>query len=129
MRRLVERHRQVLLFLFGGGASAAIDVGLMQLLRLAAGSDYMAATTAGFVAGLLFNYTFHARYTFRSKMTQASIVRYLCVVALNYGITLVCVSATVAWNGEPLPGKLLSLFIVPLNGYFLGKHWTFKEAA
>lgn len=125
MRELLVRRRQLLVFLAGGGASALIDVGLMQLL-IANGINYVIATSAGFAAGLAFNYTFHATLTFQRAPTRYTFMRYLCVVGLNYLLTLACVSAAVALLGNPLPGKIVALCVVPASSYLLGKHWIFK---
>jgi putative flippase GtrA len=121
----LAKHRQVLMFLLVGGASALIDVGLMQLL-LVAGASVVAATSAAFLAGLAFNFVCHARYTFSTSVNGRTVLRYLLVVALNYLLTLACVGAAVMLAGQPIAGKLMSLLLVPLNSYLLGKHWIFK---
>lgn len=125
MLEFLRGRRQLLWFLIGGGASALIDVGLMQLLIIK-DVDYVIATSAGFAAGLAFNFTFHARYTFASAMSGAAFLRYLCVVGLNYLITLACVSASMETIGTALAGKIVSLFIVPISGFLFGKYWIFK---
>jgi putative flippase GtrA len=125
MCELFARHRQFMVFLIGGGASALIDVGLMQLL-IVNGANFVVATSAGFAAGLLFNYTFHARLTFPGPATRYAFLRYICVVAVNYLVTLACVGAAVAMLGSPLAGKIVALFIVPVSGFIFGKHWIFK---
>lgn len=122
----LARHRQVLVFLVIGGASALIDVALLKLLLLG-GSSLVAATSVGFVCGLAFNFTFHARYTFGASMTAARLARYLGVVAANYLFTLACVHAAEALLHSPLAGKLLALLLVPLLSYQAGKHWIFKN--
>lgn len=125
MRALLLRQRQLATFLVVGVLSALIDVGLMQLL-LMQGVPVVPATSAAFVLGLLFNITCHARYTFSAVITRATVVRYLCVVALNYGITVACVTAGTALGAAPVVGKIVSLFIVPVNGFLLGKYWVFR---
>ncbi|MES3023400.1 MAG: GtrA family protein [Pseudomonadota bacterium] len=125
MSKLVGRHRQLLVYLAGGLLSALVDVGFLQML-LAEGADVFAATSAGFAAGLLFNYTFHARLTFDAPATAFNFVRFLCVVALNYAITLLFVDLSVQWSGGAMAGKLLSLPVVTLGAFVLGKHWVFK---
>lgn len=117
--------RQFLVYLCGGVLCALIDVGLMQLL-LRAGAGLVTATSGGFLAGLLVNYAFHSRLTFGHGGGRGAFVRYLCVVALNYLLTLACVGAAQHLLGLPLSGKLLSLPLVAASGYLLGKHWIFK---
>lgn len=125
MLELLTRQRQFLLYLVGGVASALIDVGLMQFL-IVSGVDFVAATSAGFVAGLVFNYSYHAFVTFTAPPSGRSMGRYLAVVALNYVFTLGCVALAVHLTGTALIGKLVALPLVAVNGFILGKHWIFK---
>lgn len=125
MLEFLQRQRQFLVFVAGGVLCALIDIGLMQLL-IGAGVDYRAATSAGFAAGLLVNYAYHAKLTFRAQAGTRNFARFLCVVALNYLLTMACVAISVAWIGEALPGKLLSLPLVAVNGFLLSKYWTFR---
>lgn len=125
MIELLSRHRQFLIFISGGVLSALIDIGVMQAL-IAANINFVAATTAGLLAGLSVNYLFHARLTFEARMSPHSMMRYLCVVALNFGITLAIVALSVALAAGALPGKLVSLPVVALNSFLLGKHWIFR---
>jgi putative flippase GtrA len=127
MRDHLQRHRQVVLYLVGGVISVVIDVGLMQLLLMQA-SGVVLATTAGFVSGLLFNYVFHSRMTFQSPMSGGSFARYMTVVAFNYLLTLASVGLSVWLLAHPMPGKLVSLFIVPVIGFLAGKYWIFSTA-
>jgi putative flippase GtrA len=125
MDKLRAHRRQFSLYLAGGLLCTLVDVGLMQLL-LAAGAHYAGATSAGFAAGLLVNFAFHSRVTFAAAATPASFARYLCVVGINYLITLACVALAAALLARPLGGKLASLPLVALNGFVLGKYWIFK---
>jgi putative flippase GtrA len=125
MDKLLARSRHIAIFLCGGVLSAAIDIGTMQLL-LHGGLHLAAATTAGFLSGLLVNYAWHSRVTFDAAATPASFARYLCVVAINYSLTLGCVALAQALAGMPLAGKILSLPVVAVNSYLLGKFWIFK---
>jgi putative flippase GtrA len=125
MRELMLRQRQLVTYLAGGALSALIDVGLMQGM-LWLGMPLVASVSAGFLAGLLFNFLFHAHVTFQHGPSGAALLRYLAVVGLNYLITLACVALSVHFSGMALPGKLLSLGVVAANGFALGKHWIFK---
>jgi putative flippase GtrA len=125
MDKLLAHWRQFAVFITGGVVCALVDVGLMQAL-IAGGVHYASATTAGFAAGLLVNYAFHSRVTFAATATPANFMRYLCVVGINYLLTMACVALSVPLLGSPLVGKLASLPLVALNGYVLGKYWIFK---
>lgn len=116
---------QFLVFVTGGVLCALIDVGLMQGL-LMSGAAPLTAASAGFLAGLLVNYLFHAKVTFKQLSSSTTVARYLCVVAVNYLITLALVALAQHWFGMAIIGKLASLPVVAVNGYFLSKHWVFK---
>jgi len=117
--------RQFALFVAGGALCALIDVGLMQVL-LSLGTHHVPAASAGFGAGLLVNYVFHTRVTFNASASAANFTRFLCVIAINYLMTLAAVALAASLFDNPLAGKLLSLPLVALNGYLLGKHWIYK---
>jgi putative flippase GtrA len=125
MHKLLAHWRQFALFVSGGLLCALVDIGLMQAL-ISGGVHYASATTAGFGAGLLVNYAFHSRITFEQAATPFNFMRFMCVVGINYLLTMACVSLSVALLGSPLPGKIFSLPLVALNGFLLGKYWIFK---
>ena len=117
--------RQFLVYVLGGVLSAVVDIGLLQFL-LMSGAGVVAATSAGFVAGVVVNYAYHARVTFKNVSTWSTLARFLCVVAINYLLTLGLVALAVAWFDLALVGKLVSLPVVALNGFFLSKFWIFR---
>lgn len=117
--------RQFAVFLVGGVASALVDIGVM-LLMLRAAVPAATAAVVGFGAGLLVNYAFHSRITFQAAASSANFARYLCVVALNCVLTVVCVEAAVSLLGSPLAGKILSLPLVAVNSFLLGRYWIFR---
>ena len=122
------RHlRQFVIYVGGGVVSALIDIGVMQWL-LSLGWHVVAASSAGFLTGLLFNYMFHAKVTFSAMPQGRSFARYLALVAVNYLITVAMVSVAQSLFGSALAGKLASLPVVAVNGYLLGKYWIFKPA-
>jgi putative flippase GtrA len=122
---LPAQWRQFALFVAGGIATALLDVGLMQLL-IAGGMHYAGATTAGFGAALLVNYAFHSRVTFVAAATPFNFACFLCVVGLNYLLTMGCVALAVALGAGTLAGKLVSLPLVAINSFLLGKYWIFR---
>lgn len=125
MTRIPTLSPQFLVFVAGGALSTLVDIGLLQLLLVNRVSAF-SATTIGFLAGLVVNYAFHARVTFKNVMTPGTLARFLCVVGVNYALTLGCVEAATTLFQLPLLGKLVSLPLVALNGFFLSKHWIFK---
>jgi putative flippase GtrA len=126
MPELLAHRRQFAVFVAGGLLCAGVDIVLMRLL-MGAGVGVSGAASAGFGAGLLVNYAFHSRVTFDAAAGTAGFARYLCVVGINYLLTLGCVALGVRLAGMPLAGKLASLPLVAVNGYLLGKYWIFKK--
>lgn len=115
---------QFAVYLVGGVLSAAVDIGMFKLL-LVLDWPTLGATSVAFLAGLLVNFSFHARLTF-GKVGAAVFGRYLCLVALNYALTVACVSAfDLLWQ-QALLGKVLSLPLAAANGFLLGKRWVFR---
>jgi putative flippase GtrA len=124
----MNHSRQFGTFVAGGLLCALVDIGVMQVL-LRTGAHFTGATTAGFLAGLLVNYAFHSRVTFGAAASGSSFARYLCVVGLNYLLTMGCVALAVTLAGMPLLGKIMSLPLVSVNGYLLSKFWIFRKSA
>jgi putative flippase GtrA len=125
MQRLTALSPQFMVYVAGGALSALVDIGLLQMLVMK-GVGAIWATTLGFLAGLVVNYAFHAKVTFKNVTTPATLARFLFVTGLNYVLTLGCVALAVAAYNWPLLGKVLSLPLVALNGFFLSKYWIFK---
>jgi len=125
MTRLMGLDARVVTYLAGGVLSALVDIGLMQMLIYGGGGVYL-ATSLGFGGGLLFNYAFHARVTFKSAAGVGSFARYLCVVAMNYLLTLVFVFLSLSLVGNPLVGKVLSLPVIAAIGFVLSKRWIYR---
>jgi putative flippase GtrA len=114
-----------LIYVAGGLLSAFTDIGLMQV-SMAAGVPVYTATSLGFCAGLLVNYAFHAKVTFKSATDLGSFGRYLSVVALNYLLTLACVAASLSLVGNGLVGKVMSLPLIAAIGFLLSKRWIYR---
>jgi putative flippase GtrA len=117
--------RQLFVFVAGGLLCAAIDVGVMQTMVMAA-APLVVATSAGFIAGLGVNFIFHSKVTFKRAGNISSLARYLCVVGINYILTLVCVYVAVQLGASPLTGKIVSLPMVAIDGFLLGKYWIYR---
>ena len=90
---------------------------------------YVGAVSVGFIFSLLFNYLFHSIVTFTVSVSRNTLVKFLIIVAFNYIIMLaIVVFFQSALGLSVLLGKVVSLPIMALQGYLLGKHWAFKYA-
>jgi putative flippase GtrA len=117
--------RKFSIFVGVGIASAVIDIGVMQLL-IRADLNYVVATTLGFFAGLIANFFLHTHVTFRKKYSHSAFARFICVVSINYLLTLLAVSIFQITLDAPLIGKFVSLPLVAINGFFLSKKWVYR---
>lgn len=117
--------RQFAMFICGGLVTAAIDIGVMQTL-IHSGLTPVASASAGFFSGLAVNYLFHTRMTFTTRTSPGSLWRYLSIVAVNYLITVAIVWLADILFTHPLTGKIASLPVITINGYFLSKYWVFR---
>ncbi len=125
MPKLILLQPQFLIFVAGGALCAILDIGVMQLL-IAKQLNSVMATSIGFLTGLLVNYAFHAKVTFKNLTTALTFFRFVCVVGANYLITIGFVTLAISLLDSALAGKLASLPVVAVNGYFLSKYWIFK---
>ena len=114
------------MYVLGGITSALIDVGTMQLL-INFGISYIPATTSGYFIGLLVNIVFHSKVTFPTQLTSRVIFRFGILVAINYINTLLLTHLSFVIADKPIIGKLLSLPVVTLTGFILGKYWIFTD--
>lgn len=120
--------RQFVVYIGVGILTALLDIGTMQALLLA-GTGSTVAVSAGFTLGLVFNYFTHLRVTFKATGSQGSVLRFGILVLLNYGLTLACVELGLWLLDSVLAGKLLSLPVVAVNGFLLGRYWVFRKTA
>lgn len=119
--------KQFFLYVFGGGVSAFIDVFATWLL-IEMDVWYIAAVSIGFALGLLFNFLFHSKITFSTKISKSSIFRYAVIVAFNYFAMLtIIIILQHGFDINVLIGKIISLPIIALQGYLWGKYWIFHQ--
>lgn len=118
-------NRQFILFVCVGVACAVIDVSTMQLLILLGCLSWV-SVSIGFAVGLVANYAFHARLTFKKVGSIASIFKFSIVALSNYLITLFFVFISLQIMDGVMFGKIVSLPIIAVNGFLLSRYWVFK---
>ncbi len=120
--------KKFIIYVLVGGFSAVVDLGAFQWL-IYLGYSVNVALFSSFISGLCVNYVGHVSFTFKVKFSWVSFVKYLFVVVLNYflafSVVWVCI---LVWN-SPFFGKLVSLPVVALSGYYAGKRWIFSADA
>ena len=115
-------------FLVVGGASFAIDLGLLALLHEVGGVDLWVATPIAFLASLVFNFLVQRKFTFRSSgRADVSLLKYGALVVFNVIATDVVVNV-VDGAGYPYAlGKVIATVATTVWNFLLYKHWIFKS--
>ena len=108
-----------------GAVSAGIDLLTLSAL-IAVGLKQLPALTIAFAAGFIFNIKAHSVFTFDSQLNRKSGIRFTAVVAMNYLLTLVIIETLTNFSVDLFSAKLVSLPIIAVTGYLLGRHWAFK---
>ena len=121
----MKRSRQFMMFSVVGIISAIMDVGLLLALAQLGVHAYLALTVALFF-GLGINLCLHARLTFQTRLSTKNAVRFLVVVGMNYGLTLIVVFIFEQLGLNYLLGKIISLPVVAGHGFLLSRLWVFK---
>ena len=117
--------RKFMVYVIVGSVSAIIDLLTLKIL-LGLNTPQWSAVTIAFIAGFLFNLKSHALFTFVSPLTRKSALRFTAVVGVNYLLTLAIIEALTNFSLTITTAKLVSLPIVAVSGYKLGKLWAFK---
>lgn len=124
LRRLYDR--QFMIFIAGGIVSALVDVFILQTMIIM-GYVNILSVTVGFFGGLIVNFGFHVKLTFKSVTSFLILVRFLLVVMVNYFITVAFVMLSFSMLESVLVGKIASLPIIAINGFLLCKYWVFNK--
>jgi putative flippase GtrA len=123
----IEQSKIFIVFCFVGLISAAVDLSILYILSVIINVNLHFSVTLAFISGLLSNYILHTRITFRSSATKSNAIKFLCVVFLNYVLTLSVIEMAVRFgNINIVSAKLISLPIVAISGFLLTKYWVYK---
>jgi putative flippase GtrA len=109
-----------------GLVSAIIDLLTLSILISLHTKQWLAVTFA-FIAGFAFNLKAHSLFTFVSPLTRISGIRFTAVVAINYLLTLAIIETLTAFSFSLITAKLISLPIIAIFGYLMGRYWAFKS--
>lgn len=117
-------------YLAAGVLSAALDVGLLVVLREGAGLPVPVATAIAFLTALVVNFTLNRR-TFAAELTVGGAAvrharRYGTAVAGNLLLTVAVVSAADAAGIPYVVAKMAVLGGGVVWNFFLYRHWVFR---
>ena len=120
----------VVRFLFVGGLSFALDLGLLALLHEVFGVELWLATPVAFVVSLVFNFLLQRMFTFRAtNKGSVSAVKYILLVIVNIAVSDLVVTGSDALGWSYLIGKAWATVMTTVWNYFLYRHWIFKRDA
>jgi putative flippase GtrA len=120
----------VVRFLFVGGLSFALDLGLLALLHEVFGVELWLATPVAFVVSLVFNFLLQRMFTFRAtNKGSVSAVKYILLVIVNIAVSDLVVTGFDALGWSYLIGKACATVMTTVWNYFLYRHWIFKRDA
>ena len=122
-------NRRIGRYLLVGAVSFVLDAGGIWFAYRILHLPIAEATTLGFIAGLLFNFTASKMFTFGVRSdTQGQTVRYAVLLGINYLLTLIMVSASEAWGPGYVVGKICSVGLITTLNYLAFGHWVFAAA-
>ncbi|MEO5781310.1 MULTISPECIES: GtrA family protein [Arthrobacter] len=126
--QMVVANGYLVKFLVVGGASFAIDLGLLALLHEVGGVDLWIATPIAFLVSLVFNFLVQRKFTFQSSgRADVSLLKYCALVVFNVIATDVVV-IVVDGAGYPYAlGKVIATIATTVWNFLLYKHWIFKS--
>jgi putative flippase GtrA len=130
LRRLETsvRNGYLVKFLLVGGASFAIDLGILALLHEVGRVDLWIATPIAFLTSLVFNFLVQRKFTFQSGVrAHVSAVKYGALVVFNLVATDVIVNLIANAGQSYTIGKVVSTVATTAWNFFLYKHWIFKS--
>jgi putative flippase GtrA len=114
-----------LVYVIVGSISTIIDIATLSIL-ISLNTTQLLAVTVAFIAGFAFNVKAHAFFTFANPLTCKSALKFTAVAATNYLLTLLIIETLTAFSCTLMTSKVVSLPIIAISGYLLGRHWAFK---
>lgn len=113
-------------FVVTGGLSVGLDVAVLTTLRSGLGVALVTATTAGYLASLVVNYSLNHAWVFQSQGEHhRRIAKYVSLVVVNYALTIGVVTGLVALGAHYLVAKLVVVVLNACLNFTLFRSWVF----
>ena len=133
LTQIYSRNKELVMYLFFGVCTTAINTGCYWLLHHALSVDNLVSTVLAWLAAVIFAYVTNKVFVFESNRTSGS--EWLSEMLSFYGCRLLTGILDVAimsvavdllqWNG--VLWKLISNIIVTIINYIVSKFLIFKE--
>jgi putative flippase GtrA len=125
MRALYEH--SLVRFLLTGGASAALDTGVLYLLHGVLGVLLPVATLLAVMVAFAFNFTLNRIWSFGSASPVGrQFGRYLLLAMFNWGLNVALVTGFTALGLHYVLAKIITLAIASAINYVGYRLWVFK---
>jgi len=114
-------------FLIVGGIATAVQYTILLTLA-SAGVEALVASSIGFVASAIANYTLNRRFTFRSDVNYvAGLERFSIVAGAGLGLNAMVMAAVMALAGKSyIASQLVATAFVLLWNFHVNRMWTFS---
>ena len=114
-------------YLVVGGASFAVDAGLLLTLHDGVGWPRLVAASIAFWTALLLNFTLNRIWAFRGhEDVKVSLARYLTVVGFNYLGSLVILEVGTRLGAALIVAKALATGLTVLWNFLAYRFWVFR---
>lgn len=115
-------------FCVTGICSLGADFAILFALHSGAGVSLTLSTILGSVAAVLVNYTLNRNWTFQATASHGrTLVRYLALVGMNFGSTLLIVLGLSHLGLYYLVSKLVAVGVNAGINFLSGRFWVFKD--
>lgn len=112
-----------------GVLSAAIDYSLLYASFNIAELSTNYSISIGFWGSSFFNFLMHRFYTFSKKKrrnTLKAFIKYLFLIFGSYFISLFLINYLMTFGLNIYISKFITLFVIYIYGFFIGKYVVFK---
>lgn len=103
MNKLIE---QIIRFVFVGGTSTLLDMGILYILNGRMGVNHLIAATIAFILATFYNYAMSMKFVFKSKYEGAErrkeMVIFYALSTIGLIITVIGLAIMVDWLGFPV---------------------------
>jgi putative flippase GtrA len=116
-------------YLVSGTATFLVDIGSLKVLHGVFGIGLALSTVLAFAVAFAVNFTAARKWTFvgtaREGKTRSQLVRYLVLVAVNLGSTVLIVVGLSGAGLSYLVAKVVAASINAVGNFFAYRHWVF----
>jgi putative flippase GtrA len=118
----------LLRFCLTGVCSLGADFAFLYGLHSGAGTSLAVATSVGYAAAVVVNYTLNRNWTFQASASHGyTLIRYLLMAGVNYGSTLLIVLGLSHAGLYYLVSKLVAVAVNAIVNFVSARYWVFKN--